>query len=101
MVSVHKKNSRSEPSNYRPVSLLAVVGKVLERIAAEVICQYLSENHLLSNREFGFRPGRSISDLLLLLSMDWQDALDEILDILVVALDADGAFDRVWHAGLI
>ena len=50
MVSVHKKNSRSEPNSYRPVSLLSGVGKVLERIVAEVICQHLSENHLLSER---------------------------------------------------
>ena len=101
MVPIHKKNSRSEPSNYRPVLLLSVVGKVLERIVAEVICQNLSENHLLSDRQFGFRPSCSTSDLLLLLSKDWQDALDEGLDILVVALDIAGAFDRIWHAGLV
>ena len=98
VVSVHK-NSRSEPSNYRPVALLSVVCKVLERIVAEVICQYLSENHLLSDRQFGFRPGRSTSDLLL--SKDWQDALDEDLDTLVIALDIAGAFDRVWHARIV
>ena len=100
MVSVHK-NSRSEPSNYRPVALLSVVCKVLERIVAEVICQYLSENHLLSDRQFGFRPGRSTSDLLLLFSKDWQEALDEGLYTLVVALAITRAFDKVWHTGLV
>ena len=101
VVPIHKKNSRSEPSNYRPISLLSVVGKVLEQIVATAICQHLSENHLLSDRQFGFRPGRSTADILLLLSKDWQDALDEGLDTLVVALDIAGAFDRVWHAGLV
>jgi len=101
VVPVHKKNSRSEPSNYRPISLLSVVGKVLEQIVTAVICQHLSENHLLSDRQFGFRPARSTADLLLLLSKDWQDALEEGLDTLVVALDIAGAFDRVWHAGLV
>ena len=101
VVPVHKKSSRSLPSNYRPVSLLSVVGKVLERLVAGVICQHLRVNNLLSDRQFGFRPGRSTSDLLLLLTKEWQDALDEGLDTLVVALDIAGAFDRVWHAGLL
>ena len=101
VVPVHKRNSRSDPKNYRPISLLSVVGKVFERIVAEVITHHLDANHLLSHQQFGFRPGRSTSDLLLLLSRDWQDALDEGLDTLVVALDIAGAFDRVWHAGLL
>ena len=101
VVPVHKKNSRSDPKNYRPISLLSVVGKVFERIVAKVITRHLDDNHLLSHQQFGFRPGRSTSDLLLLLSRDWQDALDEGLDTLVVALDIAGAFDRVWHAGLL
>ena len=67
----------------------------------EVICRHLRENNLLSNQQFGFRPGRSTSDLLLLLSKDWQDALDDGQDTLVVALDIAGAFDRVWHEGLL
>ena len=101
MVPVHKKNSRSDPSNYKPVFLLSVVGKVLERIVAEVTCQHLSENHLLSDKQFGFRPGRSTSDLLLLLSKDWQDALDEGLYTLMLTLHVAGAFDRACHAGLV
>lgn len=75
-----QENSRSEPSNYRPISLLSVMGKVLEQIVTTAICQHLSENHLLSNKQFGFRPGRSTADLLLLLSKEWQDALEEGLD---------------------
>ena len=101
VVPVHKKNSKTDPSNYRPISLLSVVGKVFEKLVAEAICKHLYENHLLSDKQFGFRPGRSTADLLLLLSKDWQDALDEGMDTLVVALDIAGAFDRVWHAGLI
>ena len=101
MVPAHKKNSKSEPSNYRPISLLSVVGKLLEQVVAGVICQHLSEHRLLSDRQFGFRPGRSTADLLTLLSQGWQDALDEGLDTLVEALDIAGAFNKVWHAGLV
>ena len=69
-------------------------------MVASVICYHMSEHRLLSNRQFVFWPGHSTVDFLTVLSQDWQDALDEGLDTLVVALDIDGAFDRVWHAGL-
>ena len=101
VVPVHKKASRSDPSHYRPISLLSAVGKVFEKMIAAVIVQHLYGNNLLSPHQFGFRPGRSTSDLLLLLSQEWQDTLDEGLDTLVVALDIAGAFDRVWHSGLL
>lgn len=97
VVPVRKKNSRSDPVNYRPISLLFVVGKVLERIVADAKSSHLDENALLSDQQFPFRSGRSASDLLMLLSRDWQDFLDYGLDTLVTA----GAFDRVRHAGLL
>ncbi|XP_063868166.1 uncharacterized protein LOC135104523 [Scylla paramamosain] len=83
VVPAHKKNSESEPRNYRPISLFSVVGKLLEQVVAGVICHHLGEHHLLSDKQFGFRPGRSTADLLILLSQGWQDALDEGLDTLV------------------
>ena len=98
MVPAHKKNL-SEPSNYRLISLLSVVGKLLEQDS--VICHRLSEHRLLSDRQFGFRPGHSTADLLTVLSQGWQDAMDKGLDTLVMALDTTGAFDVVWHARLV
>ena len=101
MDTVHKKSPRDEPSNYRPISLLSLMGKVLEQLVTSPICKHLDENHLLSDRQFGFRPGRSTADLLLLLSKNEQEALEEGQDTLVVALDIAGVFDRVWHPGLV
>ena len=98
---VHKKRDKSDPGNYRPISLLSTLSKILERIIAEQLTCHLEEHHLLSPRQYGFRKGRSASDLLLLLSQTWQDALDSGRPSLVVALDIAGAFDRVWHKGLL
>ena len=47
VVPVNKKSSRHDPSNYRPISLLSVMGKVLEQIVTTAICKHLYENHLL------------------------------------------------------
>ncbi|XP_050690070.1 uncharacterized protein LOC126982212 [Eriocheir sinensis] len=100
VVPVHKKDSRTDPNHHRPISLLSAMGKVFEKMLAAVIGKHLTDNNLLSPYQFGFRAGRSTSDLLLL-SQEWQDSLDEGLDTLVVALDISGAFDRVWHSGLL
>ena len=97
VIPVHKKKSKSDPGNYRPISLLSNISKILEKVITDEISQHLDEHKLLSKRQFGFRASRSTGDLLLLLSKNWQEALDRGLDILVIALDIAEALDRVWH----
>ena len=101
VVPVHKKLSKSEPGNYRPISLLSVISKVFEKILADEINQFLEDNNILSQKQFGFRASRSTADLLLLSTQQWQNTLDAGRRTLVVALDIAGAFDRVWHRGLV
>lgn len=98
--AVHKKKSRGDPQNYRPISLLSVVGKAFESIIASKITTFFDAHHLLSSKQFGFRQGRSAADLLLQHSAACNHALDRGEDTFVVALDIAGAFDRVWHQGI-
>lgn len=98
---VHKKKKRSDPKNYRPISLLSVLSKTFERIIGEQVTRFLDEHHLQSQRQFGFRKGRSTADMLLLMTQSWHDALDAGRPSLVIALDIAGAFDTVWHRGLL
>ena len=51
--SIFKKGDRSDPSNYRPISLTFVACKIMESIIKDVIMTYLLENNLLSNCQFG------------------------------------------------
>ena len=85
--------------NYRPVSLLPVLSK--ESIVASRVTVHLKKHHLICIRKFGFRPGRSAADLHLLLTSEWSAALDTGKATAVIALDIEGAFDRVWHSGLL
>ncbi|XP_045109715.1 uncharacterized protein LOC123503780 [Portunus trituberculatus] len=101
VVPVHKKNERTVAKNYRPVSLLPVLSKVLESIVASRVTDHLEKHHLLCSRQFGFRPGSSAADLHLLLISEWSAALDAGKATAVVALDIEGAFDKVWPAGLL
>ena len=101
VVPIHKKNSKSEVKNYRPVSLLPVLSKVLETIVVSRLTRHLEKHHVMSTRQYGFRQGRSAGDLHLQLSTEWSAALDEGKAAAVVALDIEGAFDKVWHAALV
>ncbi|XP_069987649.1 uncharacterized protein [Penaeus vannamei] len=101
VVAIHKKGKRTDPINYRSISLLSVLGKVLEAIIADKISCFLTSHHLLNNKQFGFRINRSAADLLLQLSTAWQKSLDQGKDTFIIALDIAGAFGRVWHRGLI
>ena len=58
--SIFKKGDRSDPSNYRPISLTCVACKIMESIIKDVFITYLLENNLLSNCQFGFVSGRSV-----------------------------------------
>ncbi len=78
-----------------------MVRKEFERVVADVMCRHLQDNYLLSDQQFRLRPRGFISDHLMLLTGGWQDNLDGGLDTVVVALDLAGAFDRIWHRGLL
>jgi hypothetical protein len=54
-----KKDVKSSPSNYRPISLLSCVGKVMERVVHKYIYNYIIEHSLLYSYQSGFLPGHS------------------------------------------
>ena len=100
MVVICKKNSTRDPKNYRPISLLFTVGKILQSLITSKITAFLDANHLLNFKQYGFRQGRSAADLLLLKSASWNHLLDRGMDSFFVALDITEAFNRVWHRDL-
>lgn len=101
IVPIHKKNNKSDAKNYRPISLLSVLSKVLESIISNRLTAHLDKHYLLCTRQFAFRKGHSASDLHTLLTNKWSSALDQGRATAVVALDIEGAFDRVWHGALV
>ena len=101
VIPIHKRNSKSDPTMYRPISLLSNISKVMETIVQMQLLSYLLKNNLLSDRQFGFRPHHSTADVLTILSQHWSNALDRGSEVCVIAMDIKGAFDKVWHKGLL
>jgi len=101
VVPIHKKKSKTDPANYRPVALLSLVSKIMERIVVFHMTRFLEKEEILSDCQFGFRPGHSTTHPLLVLHHKISDLLDKQKEGRIVALDISGAFDCVWHRRLI
>ena len=91
----------SVPKGYRPISLLSCLSKVLERIVTDRLTYTLEHSSLLTDRQFGFRKTRSTELALWQFVNAASHALQTRRKTIMLALDIQGAYDRVWHAGLL
>ncbi len=103
VVPVHKKNEKNIKGNYRPISLLPIFGKILEKLIFDSLYSHLVSSKLLNPNQSGFRPGDSTINQLISITHTIFTAFDcnPPLDVRSVYLDISKAFDRVWHDGLI
>ena len=96
-----RSSKHNEVANYRPISLLPVVRKLLERHIHQVITTHLNETRPLSNKQWGFQPGKSTVTALLAVTHDWLKALESRHNVCSVFLDLHKAFDSVLHRLLL
>ena len=84
--------------NYRPISILPTVGKVLERIIHDQLYNYLTVNNLLISRQSGFRKGYSTGTCIVDLLHNIYEMVDGGGACGVLFLDLSKAFDTVDHS---
>jgi hypothetical protein len=101
VVPIYKSDGKSDPNNYRPISLLSIISKVMESIINDYLRKHLFGSSLISQHQYGFRPKHSTLDLLTSTTQGWENALDKGSEVGIIALDISRAFDRVWHKGLL
>lgn len=95
LIPIHKSGPKTLPENYRPISLLPIFSKILERIVNTRLMKYLEKFHLLSDRQFGFRGGLSTEDAVGLLVGLVSKSMDKGQKSLGVFLDLAKAFDTI------
>ena len=98
---IFKKGERDLCGNYRPVSLLSCVGKIMEKCVQIHVFNFLKSQNLLTTCQSGFIPGDSTVYQLLAMYDDFCKALDDKITTQSVFFDISKAFDKVWHQGLI
>ena len=101
VVPVQKKGDKQSLKIYRPISLLPICGKILERLIYNKMFEYFNENDLIFHNQSGFKPGDSCINQLLSITHEIYISFDEGYETRGVFLDTSKAFDKVWHQGLL
>ena len=101
VIPLFKSKNSQLTENFRPISLLPLMSKILEKLLKTRTNQFLEENNILYNNQFGFRNGYNTSDALLHYVDDCVSALDERLYTVSVFLDFSKAFDTINRHNLL
>ncbi len=90
VIPLYKKKSKTDPSNYRPVSLLNGISKLYEKILFNRIYAYIEQTEQMNPNQFGFRPGHSTQDLMYFI-----EKLDNAKYCIINFFDLKKAFDTI------
>ena len=95
IVPVQKKRDKQRLNNYRPISLLPICSKILERLIFNEMFGFFIENDLISQHQSGFKPGDSCINQLLSITHEIYQSFDEGFDVRSVFLNISKAFGKV------
>ena len=101
VVPIYKAKDKDQFSNYRPISLLSSISKVLEKIVHKRVVSFMMKCDVLYKNQYGFRPKYSTIDAVTYFMSDVLPALDRNEYCLSVFLDLSKAFDTINHGLLL
>ena len=101
VIPLFKKGDSLDPKNYRPVAILPIFSKVLERVVFDQIIQYLDDNSLLHPCHHAYRANHNTTTALIQMSDTWLNANEEGKLTGACFLDMSAAFDIVDHGILL
>jgi hypothetical protein len=101
IIPIAKVKAPKECKDYRPVSILCVLGKGIEKVVHEQVTAFLMQNCLFPKYQSGFRKGHSTITALLKVTDDLRASMDKRLMNMLVLLDLSKAFDCVHHGLLL
>ena len=101
ITALSKKGNKKVAGNYRPVSLISIICKLMETLVREDIIEHMNLNKRFSRKQFGFISGRSTVLQLLQVMDKWTEILDKAGCMDVVYCDFMKAFDKVPHLRLL
>jgi hypothetical protein len=90
-----------DPSQYRPINLINMGGKVLEKLLINRINKHMYKHNLVTDRQFGFTPQKSTTNVAMGAKKFIQPVLKNRGLVIMTSLDVKGAFDAVcWPSTL-
>ena len=94
---VYKKDSKLNFSNYRPISLLSNIEKILEKLIYNRVYNFFAKNNLIYPLQLGFRQQYSTFHAFISLTEDIRKNLDKGNIGCAIFVDLQKAFDTVEH----
>ena len=101
LVTKPMKDNSLDPSKYRPISLLNIGGKILEKMLINRINHHLYKHDLLSDRQFGFTPQKNTIDATMEAKSFIEPTLYNRGLVILTSLDVQGAFDSAWIPAIL
>jgi hypothetical protein len=101
VIPVFKSGDRRSMDNYRPISLLSIFSKILEKVVCNRLCSFLETNNILSGAQFGFRPGHSTVHPMVHFVNHVSKALNNKEHSIAIFCDLRKAFDSCDHEILL
>lgn len=101
IIPIFKGGTKSDPSNYRPISILPTISKLFEKHVNSHLMGYLNKYKLIHENQSGFRQKHSCQTALVKLIDNWMTCIDKGDIIGTLFLDFRKAFDLVDHSILI
>ena len=102
LVPVFKKDDAADISEYRPISLLSALKKIMESCVSDTIVRHVFDNNLITDYQWAYREGHSTELLLVHSSETCRKAVDQNKGVAVAFIhDFRTAFDFVSHTKLL
>ncbi len=95
VIPIHKKGDKSDPNNYRPISLLSIINKIFEKIIYTRLSSYFTRFGIIKDSQFGFREGYSTQMAMAKFQEDVLLNFDSGVSTCAILLDLAKAFDTV------
>lgn len=96
-----RKGDKSEPCNYRGITISSCLGKLFTYIINSRFNEFLLKNKILKNEQIGFIPGNRTSDHIFVLKTLFDFAKMKKTSLYLCFVDFKSAFDTVWREGLL
>ena len=97
VIPLHKKDTKLNHLDYRPISLLSVFSKIYEKLIYSRIYSYLVKYNLIYSKQFGFRGGYSTNHAIMSITEHIRNLIDQGDYVCGVFVDLEKAFDTVYH----
>ena len=97
IIPIHKKGSRQNVNNYRPITLLSYIDKILEKAMYSRLYSYLNKMNYICPNQFGFREHHSTELAVVSMLERSYRAIEERQWILLITMDFQKAFDVIRH----